>query len=196
MTGSIFSRCVPTTTSMTLPLVFESSDSPSCWATQPATATMRIAARLLLQDAKLAEPRIELLLSVLAHAAGVDDDHVGIDVIGRGLVARLVEQPSHALRVVDVHLTAERLDEVFPGHSATFAFAFRLLFTLRRKPKHLPGTGANRLRDRPAADHTADFFNTTQIVQSLNCRHRPTPANRSSPGDSASTPARLSVAGA
>ena len=45
-----------------------------------------------LEHAQLAEARVELLLGVLAHAAGVDDDDVGVGVVGRRLVAGLVEQ--------------------------------------------------------------------------------------------------------
>ena len=66
---------------------------------------------------QLAKARVELLLGVLAHAAGVDGDDVGLDILGRRLVTGLIEEPCHPLRVVDVHLAAERLDEVFPGHS-------------------------------------------------------------------------------
>ena len=76
----------------------------------------RISTGLLLQDSQLAKTRVELLFGVLAHAAGVDDDHVRVLIVGRGLVSRLIEQPRHPLRVVDVHLTAERLNEIFPGH--------------------------------------------------------------------------------
>ena len=72
---------------------------------------------LLLEDAQLAETRVELLLGVLAHAAGVDDDHVRVAVVGRRLVAGLIEQTGHPLRVVDVHLTAERFDEVLLRHA-------------------------------------------------------------------------------
>ena len=65
---------------------------------------------------QLAEPRVELLLGALAHAARVDDDEVGIDRFGRRLEAGLLEEPGHPLRVVDVHLAAERLDQVFTRH--------------------------------------------------------------------------------
>ena len=53
----------------------------------------------------------------------------------RRLVAGLLEQPGHPLGVVDVHLAAERFDQVFLGHcghescSARLSlspFAFRL----------------------------------------------------------------------
>ena len=85
---------------------------------------------------KLAETREEFFLGALAHAAGVDDDDVCVAIVGRGLVARLLEQSGHALGVVHVHLTAVRFDQVFSRHA--FAFAFRFfslspcrLYTLR-----------------------------------------------------------------
>ena len=61
---------------------------------------------------ELAEPRVQLLLGALADAAGVDDDDVGVAVVVGRLVAGLLEQPRHALGVVDVHLAAERLDQI------------------------------------------------------------------------------------
>ena len=53
-----------------------------------------------------------------------------------GLVAGLLEQPGHPLGVVDVHLAAERFDQVFTRHALpfafrSFAFAFRLRFAFR-----------------------------------------------------------------
>ena len=59
-----------------------------------------------------ADDAAELLLGLLAHAAGVEDDDVG----ERGLVGRLVAMAfEHFLdssRIVDVHLAAEGLYEV------------------------------------------------------------------------------------
>src|SRR6185369_4469506 len=90
----------------------------------------RLPAGFLLENTKLAETRIELLLSVFPHTASVDDDHVGVDGFAGWFVTSLVEQTRHPLGVVEVHLTAERLDEVFLRHflsySRTFAFSFRL----------------------------------------------------------------------
>ena len=86
----------------------------------------RPAPGLLAEHAQLAEPRIELLLGVLADAAGVDDDDVGVALVVGRLVAGLLQQARHPLGVVDVHLAAERLDEVFLGHVACVARARRL----------------------------------------------------------------------
>ena len=65
--------------------------------------------------ADLAEARVELLFGLLADAAGVDDDDVGVAIVVRALVARLLQQPGHPLGVVLVHLAAERFDQVL-GH--------------------------------------------------------------------------------
>src|SRR5205085_11601609 len=79
---------------------------------------------------KLAQSRVQLLFRALPHAAGVDNDHVGV----RGLVGRfkagLLEQPRHPFRVVDVHLTTERLDEILSRH----VYGLRLPFALSLSP--------------------------------------------------------------
>ena len=119
--GSRRIACVPTMTSAT-PGERLRSAAPSCCATQPATATIGSCPCSAASCAQLAEPRVELLLGALAHAAGVDDDDVGVGgVVGR-LVAGLLEQAGHALGVVDVHLAAERLDQVFARHARSFRF--------------------------------------------------------------------------
>ena len=75
--------------------------------------------------AQLAEPRVQLLLGALPDAAGVDHDDVGVGRIVGRLEAGLLEQPRHALGVVDVHLAAERFDQILARH-VTFAFALSL----------------------------------------------------------------------
>src|SRR5262249_5948573 len=74
------------------------------------------------QLAQFAEPRIELSLRALAHAARVDHYDVGVARIVGRLEAGLLQHARHALRGVDVHLDAERLDEVFPRHLPYFRF--------------------------------------------------------------------------
>ena len=60
------------------------------------------------QAAHTAELGIDLLGRLLADVAGVEDDEIGI-VSGRGLDITLGRQSvRHTLRVVDVHLAAER----------------------------------------------------------------------------------------
>ncbi len=81
-------------------------------------------ALLLGEAAHLAE---ELLLGLLAHAAGVEDDDVGLGGLDLG-VAGPAHDLVHPLRVVDVHLAAERGDGV-RGHGA-------LLVTKRRPGCH------------------------------------------------------------
>src|SRR5690349_671386 len=108
-----------------------------------------------MQHPQLTETRIQLLFGVLAHAARVDDDDVGVAIVSRGLVACLVEQSGHAFRVVDVHLTPERLDEIPLCHpaetldsSTAFAFAFRFLFSFRvpARPSGLRATSSTLFR--------------------------------------------------
>ncbi len=55
------------------------------------------ASRGFAQHPEFAEPRVELVLGVLAHAAGVDHDHVGVRVAPGRLVASLVQEPGHSL---------------------------------------------------------------------------------------------------
>ena len=78
----------------------------------------------LLRRAQLAEVAVELVVGVLAHRAGVEDDDVGdlgtlvggqageVDVAGR------LEQAGEALGVVHVHLAAVRAHVVGPGRAA------------------------------------------------------------------------------
>ncbi len=64
-----------------------------------------------LEFADLAEFGIDLFGGALADVAGVEDDEIGVLDrlrLGKALLARNV---GHALRVVDVHLAAEGLDE-------------------------------------------------------------------------------------
>ena len=143
--------------------------SPSCCATQPATATIGSWPVFVSAScAQFAEPRVELVLGALAHAAGVDDDDVGV----RGVVGRFVARPAraarHALGVVHVHLAAERLDQVFARHvSATFAFrsfafAVRARFAFRRRSLshfrvvRLAASARRLTRRRPSSISRAD----------------------------------------
>ena len=85
--------CVPTMMSAT-PAERLRMPSPSCCATQPATATIGSWPLSAAISRSSPEPRVELLFRALAHAAGVDDDDVGVGgVVGR-LEAGLFEQPA------------------------------------------------------------------------------------------------------
>jgi hypothetical protein len=53
---------------------------------------------------------------MLADAARVDDHHVRVRRIVGRLVASLLEQPGHPLRVVHVHLAAKRFNQYFARH--------------------------------------------------------------------------------
>ncbi len=97
-----------------------SSAPASCCATHPATATTGARPVSSLALPNLAEPRVELFFRALAHAAGVDDNNVRVVRVGRRLVASLLQQPRHALGVVDVHLAAVGFNEVLHGLVSEF----------------------------------------------------------------------------
>src|SRR5262245_47862643 len=82
----------------------------------------------------LAEAREQLFLGALAHAAGVDDDHVCVDVVGRGFVSRLLQKSGHALGVVDVHLAAVGFDQIFHVASVSDGPSLSLLPFIRLSP--------------------------------------------------------------
>ena len=139
----------------------------------------RVVALFRGQLAQLAQPRVELLLRALADAAGVDDDDVGVGrVVGR-LEAGLFEQAGHPLGVVDVHLAAEGLDQVFARHvrllfgvspAATFAFAFRFRFAFRLRRADAPSSisradRAKAIGDRFAAQHPRELVDAAVVVE-------------------------------
>uniref|UniRef100_A0A0R3QG56 Phenol hydroxylase n=1 Tax=Brugia timori TaxID=42155 RepID=A0A0R3QG56_9BILA len=78
------------------------------------------AARLQVLDA--AQVGEHLLLCLLAHRAGVEQDQVGlVDVLRRLVALGRVEHVGHLVRVVLVHLAAEGFDEDFlGGHGELF----------------------------------------------------------------------------
>ena len=76
----------------------------------------RIVALLVGELAKLAQARVQLVLGALANAAGVDHKYVCVAGLARGFIARLLEQAGHAFGVVNVHLTAERFDQILSSH--------------------------------------------------------------------------------
>src|SRR5947209_1337322 len=89
--------------------------------------------------ANFSQPRVELVLSALPHAARIQDDEIGVG-LGGGLIALGLEQAGQTLAVMEVHLATERLDEVL-SHAASLSlslvwnFRFRLLLFVR------PSTG-------------------------------------------------------
>ncbi len=70
-----------------------------------------------LQAPQFSETRVELVFSVFADTAGVHDDEVRIGGVFGDLIASLLQQPGHPLRVVEVHLAAKRLDQELLRHS-------------------------------------------------------------------------------
>ena len=66
----------------------------------------------LLDGAPFAQQREDLFLRLLAHRAGIDEEHVGIVRLFGGLQAfGLAQDICHAGRVVLIHLATEGLDE-------------------------------------------------------------------------------------
>jgi hypothetical protein len=71
----------------------------------------------LLERAPFTQQRIDLVLGLLAHRAGVHEQDVGFGRIVRGLKSGAgFEHVAHAGRVVLVHLAAESFDVVAAGH--------------------------------------------------------------------------------
>src|SRR5436190_3904765 len=80
----------------------------------------------------LSETGKQLLFGTFADAAGVDDDDVGISVVRGRLIPRLLQQSGHSLGIMEVHLAAERLDQVFLGHEPSLSLLPYVRFRLRR----------------------------------------------------------------
>ena len=89
----------------------------SFWARQPPTAIC-MPGRLGLDRGEVAEVAVELVVGVLPHGAGVEDDDVrilrllAVGAVREGDVPRLLEQPGQPLGVVHVHLAPVGLDLV------------------------------------------------------------------------------------
>ena len=67
---------------------------------------------LFFQHLEVTESPVELVVSILTDAAGVEDNHVGVGNVVDAVHAVGLEQTGDPLRVVLVHLTAVRLDDV------------------------------------------------------------------------------------
>ena len=78
-----------------------------------------------LEQAQLAELREHLVLGLLADGAGVDEDEVGLGLVGGQLLAVLAQETGDPLGVILVHLTAVR-DQMELGHSCLENPAFAL----------------------------------------------------------------------
>ena len=66
-----------------------------------------------------AQVRENLLLRLLPHRAGVEQNQVGgVDIIGRLIALGRLQHIDHLARVVDVHLAAEGFNEDFFGHGS------------------------------------------------------------------------------
>jgi len=82
-----------------------------CVAAADGDELLRVA---ILDCARLREMRREALVRLLADRAGVEDEHVSLGLRGRLAEAEVLEHALDPLRVVGVHLAAERRDVVAP----------------------------------------------------------------------------------
>src|SRR5262249_21937110 len=69
-----------------------------------------------LVGAEPAEGAVDLVLGVLADAAGVEEDHVGLGGLVRQLIPLAAQRADDQLAVEHVHLAADRLDVQFLRH--------------------------------------------------------------------------------
>ena len=65
---------------------------------------------------EVAEVAVELVVGVLADAAGVDDDNVSLSLVGHRNETVGIEQPSDSLGVVFVHLAPVGAHDIGAGH--------------------------------------------------------------------------------
>ena len=65
---------------------------------------------------KPAEGAVDFVLGVLADAARVEEDHVGVGGLVRQLVALAAQGADDQLAVEHVHLAADRFDVEFSAH--------------------------------------------------------------------------------
>ena len=171
------------------------SASPSCCATQPATATIGSCPCSVASCAQLAEPRVQLLLGVLAHAAGVDDDDVGVARRRRSPRSRPVRaaRPSARSRGRSSGSRTSRSDT---SCATAHAFAFRLSFRL--SPPDVDFAFASRLP--PATQHLAALTHERRRGSSpppsirASSSTRPSPSSRATrvSGPAAARPASRS----
>ena len=60
----------------------------------------------------MAQVAVELVVGVLPNRAGVENDDVGVNAVGRALVAGSVQQPRQPFGVMHIHLAAIGADLV------------------------------------------------------------------------------------
>ena len=139
----------------TMPMSASRSVAPSCCATQPATATSGSRPVSSSEHAQLAEPRVELLLGVLAHAARVDDDDVGVAVVVRAARSPPLRAAPPSARSRGRSSGSRRSRSGTSAHVRPFArrlslspFAFASPFALRRSASSSRGARAHAAASR------------------------------------------------
>ena len=114
---------------------------------------------LLLDGSQQAEVAVELVVRVLAHRAGVEDDDVRL-ALGDGHKTRLFEESGHPLGVVDVHLAAESAHLIGAGTSGRCHRGIHLPILgclcvgLRAARSQSPRRHSGATTGRPPPDHT------------------------------------------
>ena len=87
---------------------------------------------------QVAEVAVELVVGVLADAARVEHDHVGVGLVGGRHQTVGLEQPGDALGVVLVHLAPVGADDVGAGHGPEASGPHRRRGTSRRRSRNGP----------------------------------------------------------
>src|SRR2546428_4852978 len=153
----------------------------------------RVVALVAGELAQLTQPRVQLLLGTLTDAAGVDHHEIRVGGGVCGLKTGLLEEARHPFRIVNVHLAAERLDEIFARHrlpmrprrprwflaygdtvrfrSFAFAFCHRFAFRLTGSlPQHLTRGAPKAIANRLASQHARELVDSTRLIESSDGR--------------------------
>ncbi len=82
---------------------------------------------------EVAEVAVQPVVGVLAHGAGVEDDHIGVLALGRPRVPGALQQAGQPLGVVDVHLAPVGADLVrASAHQRAYSVALDSRTTVMR----------------------------------------------------------------
>lgn len=88
-----------------------------------------LAGMALLVAAEPTQGTINLVLGMLAHAARIEQNHVGVGCLVREHISLPAQRANDELAIEHVHLATDGIDEEFFGH-VSFGLLFRLLSLL------------------------------------------------------------------